>query len=143
MPWSGVLAEIEINSNEIKWNFAAHISINKPKPVTEQILDFYNDTGKKASLAWNGGYILNPELVGKLGLSQKFIGSPLGLLIINKKVIRSLFSLERDFQVLWIDAIIGLKWQVTKPSFNFTGNGICGNCFSVLSFDLCLNRLLA
>ena len=87
MPWSGVLVEIDIKSHEVSWNFAAHISIKDPKPVTEQIIDFQNKTGKKASIAWNGGYILNPELVGKLGLSQTYIGSPLGLLIINKKIV--------------------------------------------------------
>jgi hypothetical protein len=35
----------------------------------------------KAQIAWNGGYILNPELVGKLGLPETYIGSPLGMLI--------------------------------------------------------------
>lgn len=87
MPWSGVLAEVDINSTKTKWNFTAHISINDPKPVTEQAVDFYNATGKKPNIAWNGGYILNPELVGKLGLSEAYIGSPLGLLIIDKKIV--------------------------------------------------------
>ncbi|GBD91154.1 hypothetical protein BMS3Abin04_01879 [bacterium BMS3Abin04] len=87
MPWSGVLAEVDINSTTKKWNFAAHISINDPKPVTEQAIDFYNATGKKPNIAWNGGYILNPELVGKLGLSEAYIGSPLGLLIIDGQIV--------------------------------------------------------
>ncbi len=87
MPWSGVLTEINTNSSEVNWNFAAHISINDPKPVTEQVIDFQNKTGNKVNIAWNGGYILNPELVGKLGLSQTYIGSPLGLIIINKKIV--------------------------------------------------------
>ena len=34
----------------------------------------------------NGGYILNPELVGKLGLSEQYIGSPLGLLVLNGQI---------------------------------------------------------
>jgi len=87
MPWSGVLAEVDTKSTTVNWNFATHISINDPKPVTEQAVDFYNATGKKPNIAWNGGYILNPELVGKLGLSEAYIGSPLGLLIMAKKII--------------------------------------------------------
>jgi len=36
---------------------------------------------------WNGGYILNAELVGKLGLPKYCIGSPLGLVISDNKII--------------------------------------------------------
>ena len=38
-------------------------------------------TERKVEIAWNGGYILNAELVGKLGLQETYIGTPLGLLI--------------------------------------------------------------
>jgi hypothetical protein len=87
MPWSGVIAEIDTKSKLEKWNFAANITTMTPKPVTKQVIDFQNKTGIKPKIAWNGGYILNPELVGKLGLSETYIGSPLGLLIMNKKLI--------------------------------------------------------
>ena len=49
--------------------------------------DFYKRFRKKVQIAWNGGYILNAELVGKLGLSESYIGSPLGLLITNEVVV--------------------------------------------------------
>ncbi|MCK4233601.1 phosphodiester glycosidase family protein, partial [candidate division WOR-3 bacterium] len=48
---------------------------------------FYKKTSKKSKIAWNGGYILNAELVGKLGIPESYIGSPLGLVISKKKVL--------------------------------------------------------
>jgi hypothetical protein len=41
----------------------------------------------RARIAWNGGYILNAELVGKLGLPESYIGSPLGLIISDEEVV--------------------------------------------------------
>ena len=48
--------------------------------------EYESISGKKARIAWNGGYILNPELVGKLGLPETYIGSPLGLLMVDHDV---------------------------------------------------------
>ncbi|OQY45922.1 MAG: hypothetical protein B6240_07985 [Desulfobacteraceae bacterium 4572_87] len=70
MPWSGVLAEVRINSSRIRWNFSTHTASSKPKPVTDLMKEYESISGKKARIAWNGGYILNPELVGKLGLPR-------------------------------------------------------------------------
>ena len=86
LPWSGVSAEIDINA--YKWNFAAYFAENEPKNVPTLIEEFKvkNSFDKKIEFAWNGGYILNPELVGKLGLPKTYIGSPLGLLIMNGAV---------------------------------------------------------
>ena len=86
LPWSGVLAEID--TKEHNWKFAAHIANKEPKNVPALVKEFkkkYHNS-HKIELAWNGGYILNPELVGKLGLEETYIGSPLGLLIMNTKV---------------------------------------------------------
>ncbi len=86
LPWGGVLAEIDTKQH--KWNFAAHNANNKPKNVPGLINEYKKKSKNpnKIELAWNGGYILNPELVGKLGLPETYIGSPLGLLIMNNKV---------------------------------------------------------
>ncbi|APZ45398.1 hypothetical protein BW723_03365 [Polaribacter reichenbachii] len=86
MPWSGVLAEIDTKKHN--WKFAAHIANKEPKNVPALIKEHQKKSGntKNIELAWNGGYILNPELVGKLGLPETYIGSPLGLLIMNNKV---------------------------------------------------------
>ena len=86
LPWNGVLAEID--TKEYNWKFAAHIAKKEPKNVPALVREYkkkYNNSNK-IELAWNGGYILNPELVGKLGLPETYIGSPLGLLIMNNKV---------------------------------------------------------
>lgn len=83
MPWSGVIATADLNNN---WKFIAK-STQKTKPVTDFVKSLKEKTGKVAKIAWNGGYILNAELVGKLGLPESYIGSPLGLLITEGKVL--------------------------------------------------------
>lgn len=81
MPWNGALARVNTQSGK-KWKFVA-LSSTEPKKVTSFIDEFKEDV----EIAWNGGYILNAELVGKLGLSESYIGSPLGLLISDKKIV--------------------------------------------------------
>lgn len=79
MPYNGALAIL--NYKKEKWDFKALSSPNKPKTVKQFALAFNRQSEKEARIAWNGGYILNPELAGKLGLPETYIGSPLGLLI--------------------------------------------------------------
>ena len=86
-PWNGVLVRVVVKNDKENWFFSIHTTKDKPKPVTEQMMEFYTESGKKPKIAWNGGYILNPELVGKLGLPETYIGSPLGLLIKNNKIL--------------------------------------------------------
>ncbi len=78
----------EIDTKKHAWKFAAHIANKKPKNVPGLIKEYKKKSKNKnkIELAWNGGYILNPELVGKLGLPETYIGSPLGLLIMDHKV---------------------------------------------------------
>jgi len=86
LPWSGVLAEVD--TKKYTWKFAAHVANREPKNVPALIKEYKKKSKNenKIELAWNGGYILNPELVGKLGLPETYIGSPLGLLIMDNKV---------------------------------------------------------
>ena len=85
MPWNGVIAKANIKSG--KFNFQI-LSSKKTKTVTKFIDEFEKQNNNtKVKLGWNGGYILNPELVGKLGLPESYIGSPLGLLISNYEII--------------------------------------------------------
>ncbi len=79
MPYNGALAIINFKNQ--KWDFSALSSPGKPRTVSQFVHAFKRKTGKEAQIAWNGGYIINPELAGKLGLPEKYIGSPLGLLI--------------------------------------------------------------
>ncbi len=88
LPWSGVMATIEnTQSSPKKWKLAAYTSYTTPKSVPELVNEFHHEHGKKPRIAWNGGYYLNPELVGKLGLPKSYIGAPLGLLIMDKEVV--------------------------------------------------------
>ena len=79
MPYNGAVTLL--NFKERKWDFMAVSSPDRPRTVSQFVSAFKRKTGKTARIAWNGGYILNPELVGKLGLPETYIGSPLGLLI--------------------------------------------------------------
>jgi hypothetical protein len=87
LPWAGVNAKINLRHSNIKWQFSVMSTADRPKTVLNFVEEFNKTTGRNAKVAWNGGYILNPELVGKLGIPEKFIGSPLGLVISNKKVL--------------------------------------------------------
>jgi hypothetical protein len=86
LPWAGVIAKIDMSISEKKQQFTVMSSRKSPKTVLQFIEDFHKSTSQIAQVAWNGGYILNPELVGKLGIPETFIGSPLGLIISNKKL---------------------------------------------------------
>ncbi len=85
-PWNGALAKIDSGLKK-GWKFIVVSSKHAPKKVTTFIEEFKKETGITASVAWNGGYILNPELVGKLGLPESYIGSPLGLIITHTKIL--------------------------------------------------------
>ncbi len=85
LPWNGVIAKANLNKGG-NWEFVAESS-KKTKKVTDFVKEFEKSKGRKVKIAWNGGYILNAELVGKLGLPESYIGSPLGLLISEGKVI--------------------------------------------------------
>lgn len=87
LPWAGVFVKINMRHSNKKWGFSVMSTADRPKTVLDFVEDFNKTTNRNAKVAWNGGYILNPELVGKLGVPKKFIGSPLGLIISNKKVL--------------------------------------------------------
>ncbi len=86
LPWNGVVAKAFLNKKNKKWEFVADSS-KKTKRVIDFVNDYKERIGIEAKIAWNGGYILNAELVGKLGLPESYIGSPLGLLISEGKVL--------------------------------------------------------
>ena len=82
-PWSGAMTQIETG----KMDFEIVFSGKKVQTVMNFAADFEEKTGKNVIVAWNGGYILNPELVGKLGLSADYIGSLLGLVVSNSDIL--------------------------------------------------------
>ncbi len=80
-PYSGAYAKVRMHKNNGKWIFRTISTMSRPMQVTEFVKNFEFTSGNSVNIAWNGGYILNNELVGKLGLPESYIGSPLGLLI--------------------------------------------------------------
>jgi len=88
LPWSGAMAKVFVNSVKKQWKFATMVcENNKTMTVLKFCEAFHRETSKRPKIAWNGGYILNAELVGKLGVPESYIGSPLGLVISKKKVL--------------------------------------------------------
>ncbi|MDH3796431.1 MAG: phosphodiester glycosidase family protein, partial [Flavobacteriaceae bacterium] len=120
LPWSGVIAEIDTKKNA--WKFAAHIANNKPKNVPGLIKEYKkrSHNQNKIELAWNGGYILNPELVGKLGLPETYIGSPLGLLIMDHKVFCPPLFNKPAF-IIYKDGSIDIRKVNSSSGFNIKG----------------------
>ncbi len=86
-PWSGVMATTKVPGRGKKWQFEIVYNRGETSKVTTFVKKFEENTGKKVLIAWNGGYILNPELVGKLGLPESYIGSPLGFLVSHGKIV--------------------------------------------------------
>jgi Phosphodiester glycosidase len=105
MPYNGVLAKIDTSKKP--WQFSI-LSSEKTKKVTDFIKDFEAEKNVSAKIAWNGGYILNPELVGKLGLPENYIGSPLGLLISSGEVLSApLFN--KPALIIYNDGSVDIK----------------------------------
>ena len=78
-PWSGVMARVPPSRRSLQYAILSSKRGNQTVP--EFVRRFNRSPGRHARIAWNGGYILNAELVGKLGLPESYIGSPLGLII--------------------------------------------------------------
>jgi hypothetical protein len=94
-PWSGAMAKVtQLESRQ--WNFDTLLTQQSNDTVLSLTQRLFKESThhqkqkkkkKQSYIAWNGGYILNAELVGKLALSEKYIGSPLGLLIKNGRLL--------------------------------------------------------
>lgn len=86
-PYYGVLVRLRRRSIRA-WHFNIINRRAKPAPAATFLRAFQAEyLGRQARVAWNGGYILNAELSGKLGLSADYIGTPLGLVIENGRVV--------------------------------------------------------
>lgn len=77
-PWSGVIATVNAET-PLRYTILSASEGNQT--VLEFVDTFKASRRHRPRIAWNGGYILNAELVGKLGLPESYIGSPLGLVV--------------------------------------------------------------
>ncbi len=148
-PWNGIMA----NTNKLsgkKWEFEIVSSPNNTKRVTAFIKEFEKQTNCISKIAWNGGYILNPELVGKLGLPESYIGSPLGLLISKGKTISAplfnkpalIFYNNNKIDIKLVSASKGMEISDNTASIKFTAvnyNAVKPKNNSVCYYDLMHN----
>ncbi len=119
-PYNGVVANLDMQKE--KWEFLVESVSNRPRKVTSFVRKYANELKKDIPIAWNGGYILNAELVGKLGISESFIGSPLGL-IISKGKILSLPLFNKAALIFFKDGRIDIKRVTAENGFRIvTGN---------------------
>jgi len=83
-PWSGVIATVNA---ETPLRYSILSAQEGSQTVLEFVETFKANRRHRPQIAWNGGYILNAELVGKLGLPESYIGSPLGLVVSKGEVL--------------------------------------------------------
>ncbi len=147
MPWNGVIAKANINSDNFNFKILSSL---KTKTLTQFIKNFEKKNNNKVKIAWNGGYILNPELVGKLGLPESYIGSPLGLLISNNEIISAplfnkpaiLFYKDNKISIKRVNLKNGIKIIDKNIIFDFDGSTYNNNKINnkLAFFDLLNNK---
>jgi hypothetical protein len=124
-PWSGVFAKI---TEKLSYNI---VSAEKRQPLS-LFLDEFRESGKTPKISWNGGFILNDELVGKLGLGEEYISSPLGLIIEDGRVVSAplfnrpalLIDQDKNLSIERVNSSSGLRvYKKGSRAFNFNPNG--------------------
>ena len=125
-PYNGVMATLHMNKDENLWDFSVVSADSGTKKVTQFLNEFEKERGLKPRLGWNGGYILNPELVGKLGIPESYIGSPLGMIISNGKMLcpplfnKAALLIYKDghFEIKRVNSSKGFKIKIGGQSFS-------------------------
>ncbi len=88
LPFTGAYLKINYISFADSSSFEVIQSANKENESLTQMIDRIHDQKrKKVIIGFNGGFILNNELVGRLGLTEDYIGTPVGLVIHNGKIL--------------------------------------------------------
>ncbi len=132
LPWSGVLTRARTGQANLGWKFGVRATNGAPKKVTDFIREFESEKKRgKPQIAWNGGYILNAELVGKLGIPESYIGSPLGLImssetlhsipLFNKPAL--LIQSNGQLAISRVNSSKGLTISSGSARINFTSDG--------------------
>ena len=144
-PWSGALASVPSGAGMRYRIVRPH---GPPCTVLEFVERFNGDARTAARIAWNGGYILNAELVGKLGLPESYIGSPLGLIISDGDVISPplfnkpalLVGTDGSLSIRRVNAGSGMRVRGAGVTVHFERSGYnvvtpgAGPCFYDLLF---------
>ena len=121
MPYNGAMAVI----NTKKLDFRL-LSSHKAKSVSEFVDNFNKTHIHNSQVAWNGGYLLNSELIGKLSLPRRYIGTPLGLVITNGKVYSAPLFNKPAF-LIYEDGTLDIKRVNCNKGVSITADGITLN----------------
>lgn len=111
--WTGALVSLTPNQRKHSYHI---LSAKKNKTLPQFINTVERRIPGKIIMGWNGGYILNYELVSKLKLSDEFIGTPIGFIMSNRRVLslplfnRPVFAIRKSGTVF-----------IDRLSFNFSG----------------------
>jgi len=85
LPWTGSVGFADLERLPLDFTIA---EVEQSSDTVLDIIKRYEKrNNRRVEIGWNGGYILNAELVGKLGLPESYIGTPLGLLIKKGRVL--------------------------------------------------------
>lgn len=82
--WTGVSAKVQTRKQDLTYHI---LSSKKKKNLPQFVRSLEKKSKKSVAIGWNGGYILNNELVGKLNLPEDFVGIPLGFVVSKNKVL--------------------------------------------------------
>lgn len=114
--WTGVSTKLKLSGNKVSFHV---LSSKKKKNLLQFVKTLENKTKKKVVMGWNGGYILNNELVGKLNLSEEYVGTPLSFVVANSKINslplynRPIFAINKKGKII-----------IDKLKLNFPGKVI-------------------
>ena len=115
LPWNGALAITKNTKDGARWKYIT-LSRGKTRKVTKFVKEYEYSSRKKVEIAWNGGYILNPELVGKLGIPESYIGSPLGMLV-SDSIVKSPPLFNKPALLVYSDGEIDIQLVNAKNGF--------------------------
>jgi hypothetical protein len=146
-PWSGVIASVPPARRSLRYEIVSSNRGNQTVP--EFVQRFERSSGRRAQIAWNGGYILNAELVGKLALPESYIGSPLGLIISQGRLLSPplfnkpafLVTEDRKVSIRRVSCELGLTIRARRtivelgPESRNLQNPGTGPCFYDLFYD--------
>jgi glycosyltransferase involved in cell wall biosynthesis len=86
-PYSASICRLQPGSIGAKPTFQVQMARKQPESVLAMARRFQGETGQHVAAAWNGGYVLNEEVVRRLGVSADLVGTPLGLLMTSGRIV--------------------------------------------------------
>ncbi len=116
VPYHGTSLRIATSRMAGRLRFVLLTSRTPQDTVEDMARRFESETGRPVIAAWNGGYVLNEQVVARLGLRRECVGTPLGLVVREGRVLcpplfnRPVLAAGRDGRV-----------QIDRLSMNFGG----------------------